>query len=93
MIQYYPNLALSAFLTKDNKQAFLSTEEAQKRDRMSYFSQKDGSNAYPVYSLYDIYNKTTTMEAYFKGKVVFIGESGTLIHDSVRSPIADIEMP
>ena len=92
-MRYYPNLALSAFLTKNNNQVFLSKEEAQKRDRMSYFSQKDGSNAYPVYSLYDIYNKTTTMEAYFKGKVVFIGESGTLIHDSVRSQIADIEMP
>lgn len=90
-LQYYPNLALSALRTKDNQQVLLSSDEANKVERFSYFTQKDDSRAYPVYSLYDIYKSGQAEN--FKDKVVFIGESGTLIHDSVKSPITGEEMP
>ena len=89
-LQYYPNLALSALRTQD-QQVLLSPEEAHKIERFSYFTQKDGSRAYPVYSLYDIYKNGQAEN--FKDKVVFIGESGTLIHDTVKSPITGEDMP
>lgn len=56
-------------------------------DRLIYFSAPSGERAYPYYSLSDVHAGIIPREK-FKDKIILIGESGTLTHDQVFTPLA-----